>query len=826
MSLLANSNAIETGGYQISRSVRLRSSASAYFNRTPSSGNTSLFTLSAWVKRGKLGVSQKLFGANNDTSGNYQFNVTFTSGDQLSLFNSEIYPSNYYALTTNQVFRDPSAWYHIVITVDTAQSTGANRVKMYVNGYQVTSWATQTIGSQNMSFQWNRSAVHGIGAYVASAGQDYADCYITECFHIDGQALTPSSFGQTDTITGVWVAKKYTGTYGTNGFYLNFSDNSAATSTTIGKDYSGNGNNWTPNNISVTAGSTYDSMLDVPSGNGYADGGNGRGNYCVLNPLANSGIGTLSNGNLTLVTSTNSKTISGTMALPSTGQYYFEITATDYVTDGGTFLGLVNNSFLTGAPSNGTWLGFNTYSGTYNNGTSTDTNNLTGTNVTQDGDIWCIAVDVTNGKFWIGRSRSGSLTWADGVTPAVNGSGATTLSLPSGTLYPMAYRGGSFNETYDFNFGQRSTGFAHTPPTGFKALNTTNLSDPTVKDGGDYFNTVLYTGDSSYPRSITGVGFQPDFTWVKSRSKDYSHVLYDAVRGTGTTKSLISDSTGAEGASSTLTNLSSFDSDGFTIGSTSGTNILNTNPYTFVAWNWKANGAGVTNTAGSITSTVSANTTSGFSIVTYTGTGANATVGHGLGVAPQMIIHKCRGTAATNWPVYHVGIGNTGVSYLNSTTGTSTSSAWLNNTSPTSTVWTIGTDGDINGSTRTYVAYCFAPVAGYSAFGKYTGNGSTDGPFVYCGFRPRFFMIKRTDTTTNWIMYDTARQPYNTTNPGPIYANLSSAEEANVTLTAFDVLSNGFKPRNTSSWAESNASGGTYIYAAFAEVPLKFSNAR
>jgi len=826
MSLLANSNAIETGGYQISRSVRFRGSATSYFNRTwGTPTNNQIWTFSCWAKLGDQTnyrmqlLSSGITGSPTDYAqfqfvGSLNYQETISSASALNV-------------STSAVFRDPAAWYHVVLAVDTTQATATNRVKIYVNGVlQTLTIATQV--TQNTNTTINKSTrLGGIGALAYNGSYiNNSDGYQTESYFIDGQALTPSSFGQTDPITGSWVAKKYTGTYGTNGFYLNFSDNSAATSTTIGKDSSGNGNNWTPNNISVTAGSTYDSMLDVPSGNGYADGGNGRGNYCVLNPLANSGIGTLSNGNLTLVTSTNSKTISGTMALPSTGQYYFEITATDYVTDGGTFLGLVNNSFLTGAPSNGTWLGFNTYSGTYNNGTSTDTNNLTGTNVTQDGDIWCIAVDVTNGKFWIGRSRSGSLTWADGVTPAVNGSGATTLSLPSGTLYPMAYRGGSFNETYDFNFGQRSTGFAHTPPTGFKALNTTNLSDPTVKDGGDYFNTVLYTGDSSYPRSITGVGFQPDFTWVKSRSKDYSHVLYDAVRGTGTTKSLISDSTGAEGASSTLTNLSSFDSDGFTIGSTSGTNILNTNPYTFVAWNWKANGAGVTNTAGSITSTVSANTTSGFSIVTYTGTGANATVGHGLGVAPQMIIHKCRGTAATNWPVYHVGIGNTGVSYLNSTTGTSTSSAWLNNTSPTSTVWTIGTDGDINGSTRTYVAYCFAPVAGYSAFGKYTGNGSTDGPFVYCGFRPRFFMIKRTDTTTNWIMYDTARQPYNTTNPGPIYANLSSAEEANVTLTAFDVLSNGFKPRNTSSWAESNASGGTYIYAAFAEVPLKFSNAR
>jgi hypothetical protein len=239
--------------------------------------------------------------------------------------------------------------------------------------------------------------------------------------------------------TGVWQPIEYTGTYGTNGFYLNFSDNSDVTAATLGADSSGNGNNWTPNVfvVSPVTSADNDSLVDTPTpyGTDTGAGGEVRGNYCTLNPLSK---------------------VTATMALPSTGQFYFEITATDYASGGGTFLGLVNNSFLTGAPSNGTWLGFNTYSGSYSNGTTTDTNGLSGTDVTNDDDIWCVAVDMTNGKFWIGRSRSGSLTWADGTTPAVNGSGATTLALPSGTLYPMAYRGGSFNETYNFNFGQTS----------------------------------------------------------------------------------------------------------------------------------------------------------------------------------------------------------------------------------------------------------------------------------------------------------------------------------------------------------------------------------
>ena len=819
MSLLANSNAIETGGYQISRSVRLRQSASAYFNRTFSAPtNNKKWTFSCWLKRSPtpVGTSTAIFEQHTDA--NNRASLYFDGNDTLNFYNiisGTAQPNPIW--TTTQVFRDPSAWYSIVLVWDSDNATAGDRTIIYVNGTRITSYAYAGTVSSGQASRINSAALHNIGRFQNASV--YYDGYLTEINFIDGQALTPSSFGETDTITGSWVAKKYTGSYGTNGFYLNFSDNSAATSTTIGKDYSGNGNNFTPVNISVTAGVTFDSMIDVPSGSGYADGGNGRGNYCTLNPLANTGIGTLSNGNLTLVTSTNNKTITATMALPSSGQYYFEITATDYVTDGGTFLGLVNNSFLTGAPSNGTWLGFSTYSPSYTDGTSTDTNGLTGANATQDGDIWCIAVDVTNGKFWIGRSRSGSLTWADGITPAVNGSGATTLALPSGTLYPMAYRGGSFNETYDFNFGQRSTGFAHTPPTGFKALNTQNLPTPTIgatstTQAGKYFNPVLYTGNGS-TQSITGVGFQPDFVWIKGRSAARFHILEDAVRGA--TKDLYSNSTGAEATNAN--SITAFNSNGFSIGTDSD---VNTNTESFVAWNWKANGTGVSNTAGTITSTVSANTTSGFSIVTYTGTGANATVGHGLGVAPSMIMVKRRNSTGS-WDVYHVSVGNTKALFLNQTASQNTDIGYWNNTSPTSTVFTVGTGTEVNQSTGTYVAYCFSSINSYSSFGSFVGNGSaTDGPFVFCGFRPRFVMVKRTDAASNWRVWDTSRSTYNvaaaTLLPNSNGAELTTSNEN------FDILSNGFKLRNNDS--EQNASGGTYIYAAFAENPLKFSNAR
>ena len=810
MSLLANSNAIETGGYQISRSVRLRSSASAYFNKTFSTTptNRAKKTVSCWCKRSTLSSAQDLFSSYN---GSGQDGLFLNSSDSL-----QIYAMNGGAGgTVNGVLRDVSAWYHIVYVIDTTQATAGDRLKIWINGvnFPSASWTSYSAPSLNSTADilFYQSTEIGRNDYTSGG---YLDGYLTEIYYIDGQALTPSSFGETDANTGVWVAKKYTGSYGTNGFFLTFADNSAATAAAIGKDYSGNANNWSPNGVSVTAGSTNDSMIDVPSGSGYADGGNGRGNYCVMNPLANSGIGTLSNGNLTLVTSTNSKTISGTMALPSTGQYYFEITATDYVTDGGTFFGLVNSSFLTGAPSNGTWLGFNTYSGTYNNGTSTDTNNLTGTNVTQDGDIWCIAVDVTNGKFWIGRSRSGSLTWADGVTPAVNGSGATTLSLPSGTLYPMAYRGGSLNETYDFNFGQRSTGFTHTPPTGFKALNTTNLPTPTIgatstTQANKYFDVKLRTGNGS-SETVTGIGFAPGLVWPKCRNNVMSHNLYDIVRGAQ--NALYPNLTDAETVS---TNLTAFTSDGYTVG-----NSLVLNTYTFVDWLWKANGTGVTNTAGTITSTVSANTTSGFSIATTTGTGGTGTIGHGLGAVPQFIMCFRRNTAADHY-CYHQAIGNTNFLILNSTAASAASANLWNNTTPTSTVFSVGNTN--NNSGDTYVHYIFAPISGYSAFGSYTGNANADGPFVYCGFRPAYILIKSsTDGTTNWLISDNKRLGYNITS-NQLKANTSAAEESFASGWHIDFVSNGFKVRN--NFANMNGSG-TYIYAAFAESPTKYANAR
>jgi hypothetical protein len=341
-----------------------------------------------------------------------------------------------------------------------------------------------------------------------------------------------------------------------------------------------------------------------------------------------------------------------------------------------------------------------------------------------------------------------------------------------------------------------------------------------IPDGRTVMAATLYTGNGSSQsinNAVNGVSFQPDLVWVKSRSNGTDNHLYDAVRGVN--KALFSNATDAE----TTTNaLSAFNSNGFTVDWNASYGGTNTNAATYVGWNWKANGTAVTNTAGSITSQVSANTTAGFSVVTYTGTGANATVGHGLGVAPSLLIVKQRNTTR-DWPVWHISIANTQYLSLNATDAVQTAATQWNSTTPTSTVFSIGTSGGVNQSAGTYVAYCFAAVAGYSAFGSYTGNGSTDGPFVYLGFRPRFVMFKKTNSTGSWAMFDSSRDSYNVASRD-ILAD-SSASEYNDASNNVDFLSNGFKLRSSTA-DNNNASGATYIYMAFAETVFKFANAR
>ena len=752
-----------SGGYTIARSVRFRSSATAYFNRTPASTPTS-WTWSGWVKRGKLTTTQAI--AYSRKAGSVSACLFFNATDQIAVDNGAT------QIITNAVYRDASAWYHIVVNYN--GTTG----NIYVNG--VSQSYTSSLSGANQFMNSTSGVVNAIGEY-GDASLFYFDGYLTEINFIDGQALTPSSFGSTNSITGVWQPAKYTGTYGTNGFYLNFSDNSNNTSTTIGKDYSGNGNNWTPNNISVTAGVTYDSMTDVPTLTSLT-----AANYAVFNPLEKGSIVTISDGNLKYSSNGSSGTNGPISMRISAGmKSYFEFTCGSaatyrnvYISGGVTYTG-DSGSISGGTGGSGTFATWTT------------------------GDVIAFACDFNNATIACYKNNTLQTT----ITGVTNTSEWTIIAGQAIGL----------GEFY-FNAGQRP--FSYTPPTGFVALNTYNLPASTIKNGAAYMAATTYTGNGStqsISNAVNGVSFQPDWLWVKERSEARSNLVWDSVRGSNL--GLITNTTSAESAQPSFTG---FLSNGFGVSNTDASDITNKNAQTYVGWQWKAGGTAVSNTAGSITSTVSANPTAGFSVVTYTGTGANATVGHGLGVAPSMIIVKSRSLASTDWFVYNSNLtSNSYYLRLSTTDAQASSSAVWNSTSPTSSVFSLGTSTSVNGSTYTYVAYCFAAVAGYSAFGSFVGNGSADGPFCYTGFRPRFVIIKNSTTAgTDWDMYDSSRSTYNQAN-AVLRADTSGAE---LSILPVDFLSNGFKIRDTGT--DINTSSATMIYMAFAEDPFKNSLAR
>jgi len=401
-----------------------------------------------------------------------------------------------------------------------------------------------------------------------------------------------------------------------------------------------------------------------------------------------------------------------------------------------------------------------------------------------------------------------------GVTDLNQAQSTSGLKFPTGSVFAGTPEQGMIRNDQSQSSATSSSTMQFYNGTAWKNF----VNKTPIPLGSDNFNTVLYTGDdtnTSYTRDITGVGFDPDFVWIKDRDNSgFEHALFDSVRGAGASKILSSDSTGAEGWT-TAAPMSAFITDGFSVQPRSpwnANNLVNKNGEDFVAWNWKAGGAAVSNTDGTVTSQVSANTAAGFSIVKYTGNGNNSTIGHGLSVAPDLIITKGIDSVVgnTNWLVYNSISGATGRMFLNLSLGFTIGSTAYNDTEPTSSVFTIGTTGDINGNGAAYIAYCFHSVAGYSKIGSYTGNGSATGPIVTLGFEPAFVMIKRTDATANWRILDNKRS---TTNPinKELYPPLSNAEG---TFSALDFLSNGFQIINTDS--SYNASGGTYIYMAFA----------
>ena len=555
---------------------------------------------------------------------------------------------------------------------------------------------------------------------------------------------------------------------------------------------------YTTTAVGNSSDATTDNLVDSPTqyGHDYGNGGEVVGNYATLNPLVLTDGATLSNGNLNILGSTAYRTTPATIAMTS-GKWYWENRLVTFNPSTDIHLGVCLGNFTS---FQGTWVlstafgwGY-TCQGGY--GYTNNTLKNISSSVRAAGDTIGLAFDADAGNLY---------AYVNGAV--VNGGSPIYTSLTSGPYFPFVTSGDSTGSVA-CNFGQRA--WAYAPPAGYNALTTKNFARPTGAAAvpNQYFDTVLYTGTGAAQTITLPGAFQPDLVWMKARSAADNHVLMDSVRGTSA--ALFSDLTNAEVTNATR--ITSFNSNGFTLGSSAS---VNTSSATYVAWGWKAGGTAVSNTSGTIASQVSANTTSGFSIVTYTGTGVNATVGHGLGVAPSMYICKRRDSTSP-WRVYHTSLSYT--TYINlSDAGASASDSSVWNSAPTTSVFGIGTN-DMNTNTGTYVAYCWAEVAGFSKFGSYAGNSATDGPFVYLGFRPRWVMIRKTtDTGGHWVIFDSSRNTFNLTQGG-LLASSNVTEYTSGQAGAVDLLSNGFKLKNADGFV--NASGSTYIYMAFAEAPF------
>jgi hypothetical protein len=794
-------------GYFLTKSLRFRKSVSATLSRTPASaGNAQKFTMSCWVKLGSANPAADeitLLNAGNGTQTNNGSDCIQVRSDgttfQVNCLGKGGTGGNY--ATFSASLRDFSSWYHIVVALDTTQATQSNRCRVYINGVEQTAYV-QNGFTLNYSFTFmNSTSAHLIGQQNEGGGPYYSDVYFAEQNYIDGQQLTASSFGTFNSLTGVWQPAKYTGTYGTNGFYLKYT-NVALTSgsnTGLGQDYSGNGNYFNTNNISVTTGTTYDSMNDVPTLTNST-----TANYCVLNYLDKYSNVTLSNGNLSATFSAYTGFVRGTFALPSTGKYYWEGTVP--TSNVRAEFGIATFSQSLGVDPQsaaGCWLW-------YSNGTNSYTHNAgvqtAWGSAWTSGDIVGIAFD----------AGAGTLTYY--LNGALQGGGAAATGL-TGSYAPMLGFGDNSSTAISINFGQRP--FAQTPPTGFVALNTYNLPTSTIVKGNTVMDATTFTANGTTQTVTNTAGFKPDLVWQKIRNTSGGNYVVDSVRGASLV--LTTNDTSADSSSPNF--VTSFNSNGWSLGTN---NYLNGS--SVVGWQWQAGqGSSSSNTSGSITSTVSVNASAGFSVVTYTGNSTGATVGHGLGVSPGMIIIKNR-ASTSNWRVWHKSFASTTQGYLslNLTNAINTDATIWNNTAPTSSVFSVGNDSSVNTSPNTYVAYCWSQIAGFSQFGSYLGSGNTgastpnaNGPFVYTGFRPKFVLIKRTSAAADWEIFDSVRGPYNANYPW-LQPNTSSAEASS---EAVDFLSNGFKIRSESG-ATMYPDGATFIYMAFAENPFKNALAR
>ena len=785
------------GGSVIERSVKLREEENAYFNRTSTvAGDRRTFTLSIWVKFFKTDGNQDFIFMCGDSPDN-QLQLSREGVTQIN-FEPKTGGSTDARFYNKNHLRDHK-WYHLVLKIDTTQSTASDRMAFYINGVQDnenTDIVATTYPSQNLEFKWGENGIsYTIGRRTHSGYLDNGDMQIADAHYVSGYAYDATAFGYFEDQTGIWRPKKYTGSYGSAGWHLDFSDNSSTT--TLGYDKSGNGNHFTASGISVSSGSGNDSLLDTPTNV-----------FCTLNRLFNDtsrAEPNFTNGNLEIGNDGGGDLLThGTLAVMS-GKYYFEAVGGEVSTSGGGthFIGVQQEQ-------NG-----HVAEGLYRNDgrvyDSSGSESSSGTSYTS-GDVIGVAFDADTGKVWFAKNN----TYISSGDPATGANPAFTWSTTNAITPALAFDNTSNGKTWISNFGQRP--FTYTPPTGFKALSSKNLT-PNVSSiirPQRHFDVFLYTPVSGANTHYGNLEFTPDLVWLKSRTQAYSHYWFDVVRGTGQ-KGLKSDVNEQEG--SDTTSITSFDRGGFTLPGSTGVNDTGSGGDGVVAWCWKAGGAAVSNTDGDITSSISANQTAGFSIVTWTGNGSNSTVGHGLGKAPKVIICKLRDTTTQDWFFMTGEIMNDRGKYqkFNESGGIVSDIHTFPPTAPTSTVFTVGgEDGgnSSNGNGSKYVAYCWAEIPGYSKFGKYRGNYDANGTYIHLGFRPALLIVKKS-TDDNWYIADYKRDP---TNPGDhrLFGDVNSVE-GGVGQEHFDFLSNGFKWRRAKNPFNNN--DADFLYMAWAKLP-------
>ena len=809
------------GDYEIEQSLRLNIDTPKWIKRTPSSdSNRKTWTLSMWHKRGAVGrnLTEILFkGGGSGGSGIIAMHLTnssYAAEDKIWLSFDGATGAN---PVTDRVFRDPSGWMHIVLRVDTTQSTVTDRARLYINGELIIStdytflWSTSWAGiTQNSDWNVNKSGIeHSFGAHQTNQP---LDGYLADIAFVDGQSLGPDSFGETGDY-GEWKPIDVSGlTFGTNGYHLDFADSSA-----LGNDANGS-NNFTTVGIAAT-----DQMIDSPTNN-----------FCTWNPLNLPAAAVLSEGNTKASQTSNDRAATGTMAI-SSGKYYFEIY---YTTARLPEIGLspINQSYANaGATTNTGNFQFITNSGGLRTPAWTATS-TTGLSAQTGTSVIGFAIDADAGKAWL---TNASGTYFNSGNPATGSNPQATfdsdwLTQTGGGIVPFVGMYSGTASDVRINCGQDSSfagaktaqsnqdansvgDFYYAVPSGFLALCTQNLPDATVIPS-EHFNTVIYSGTGADNRVLSGVGFTPNLGIFKRRNGTGPPQFFDTLRGAS--QQLRSDSSAAESTQSNKQK--TFTSDGYTLGTDA---QINGSGGTYVAWNWKA-GTAVSNTNGSATSQVSANVDAGFSIATFTLPTTATTIGHGLSKPPELVMQKGR-VSGSAWWTFAKPVGNTKALRLDGTGTAGTSTNFWNNTDPTSTVVTIGANSGANNS---WMMYCFHSVEGYSRISTYGGNGSTNGPFVYCGFKPAFLMLRNIGGGGEWIMQDDARQTFNADAAYNLSAN-RSVEENNGTYLGgptnannVDWLSNGFKIRADNG--NCNASGGTFLFIAFAENPFKHTNAR